>query len=113
MVSSHVLADLEQMADRVVFVDRGVSVGERSIDDLARASGPRVWRLRALNQPELVAALDRNHTPLSAVGVDVELLSDEAAAGLIVTPSAKSMLSFALLIAVLAFRPQGLFGRRL
>ncbi|MDQ2928691.1 MAG: branched-chain amino acid ABC transporter permease [Caldimonas sp.] len=37
----------------------------------------------------------------------------EAVAGLIITPSAKSMLSFALLIAVLAFRPQGLFGRRL
>ena len=36
----------------------------------------------------------------------------EALAGLIITPSAKSMLSFALLIAVLAFRPQGLFGRR-
>ena len=36
----------------------------------------------------------------------------EAVAGLIVTPSAKSMVSFALLIAVLAFRPQGLFGRR-
>jgi branched-chain amino acid transport system permease protein len=36
----------------------------------------------------------------------------EAVAGLVVTPSAKSMLSFALLIAVLAFRPQGLFGRR-
>ncbi len=36
----------------------------------------------------------------------------EAVAGLIITPSAKSMLSFALLIAVLAFRPQGLFARR-
>jgi branched-chain amino acid transport system permease protein len=36
----------------------------------------------------------------------------EAVAGLIVTPSAKSMLSFALLIAVLALRPLGLFGRR-
>ena len=36
----------------------------------------------------------------------------EAVAGLIITPSAKSMLSFALLIAVLAFRPQGLFGKR-
>jgi ABC-2 type transport system ATP-binding protein len=86
VVSSHVLADLEQMADRVVFVDRGVTVGERRIDDMARASGPRVWRLRALNQPELVGALDRNgysHTPLSPAGIDVELLSDEAAAGLI------------------------------
>ncbi|MEO7851643.1 MAG: branched-chain amino acid ABC transporter permease [Rubrivivax sp.] len=36
----------------------------------------------------------------------------EAVAGLIITPSAKSMLSFGLLIGVLAFRPQGLFGRR-
>jgi branched-chain amino acid transport system permease protein len=37
----------------------------------------------------------------------------EAVAGLVITPSAKSMFSFALLIAVLALRPQGLFGRRL
>jgi branched-chain amino acid transport system permease protein len=36
----------------------------------------------------------------------------EAAAGLIITPSAKSMFSFALLILVLLFRPQGLLGRR-
>ncbi|MCZ7561079.1 MAG: branched-chain amino acid ABC transporter permease [Burkholderiaceae bacterium] len=33
----------------------------------------------------------------------------ESVAGLLFTPSAKSMLSFALLILVLAFRPQGLF----
>lgn len=36
----------------------------------------------------------------------------ESVAGLLITPSAKSMLSFALLIAVLALRPQGLFARR-
>ena len=36
----------------------------------------------------------------------------EAVAGLVITPSAKSMVSFALLIVVLALRPQGLFGRR-
>jgi branched-chain amino acid transport system permease protein len=36
----------------------------------------------------------------------------EAVAGLVIAPSAKSMVSFALLIAVLAFRPQGLFSRR-
>jgi branched-chain amino acid transport system permease protein len=35
----------------------------------------------------------------------------EALAGLFVTPSAKSMVSFALLILVLALRPQGLMGR--
>ena len=36
----------------------------------------------------------------------------ESVAGLLITPSAKSMLSFALLILVLAFRPQGLFKAR-
>jgi branched-chain amino acid transport system permease protein len=37
----------------------------------------------------------------------------EALAGLLFTPSAKSMFSFALLVLVLLFRPQGLLGRRL
>jgi branched-chain amino acid transport system permease protein len=36
----------------------------------------------------------------------------EALAGLFITPSAKSMVSFGLLILVLALRPQGLLGRR-
>lgn len=36
----------------------------------------------------------------------------EAVAGLVVAPSMKSMVSFALLILVLAARPQGLLGRR-
>lgn len=86
VVSSHVLSDLEQLADRVVFVDRGVTVGERRIDDMARAPGPRMWRLRALNQSELVTALDLHnypHADPTPGGVDVELVSDEAAAGLI------------------------------
>jgi len=37
----------------------------------------------------------------------------EALAGLFFSPSAKSMFSFALLILVLLFRPQGLLGKRL
>jgi len=36
----------------------------------------------------------------------------EAMAGLFIQPSAKSMFSFALLILVLLFRPQGLLGRK-
>ena len=36
----------------------------------------------------------------------------EALAGLFIAPSAKSMISFALLILVLLFRPQGLLGRK-
>jgi branched-chain amino acid transport system permease protein len=37
----------------------------------------------------------------------------EALAGLIFTPSAKSMFSFGLLVLVLLFRPQGILGKRL
>ena len=37
----------------------------------------------------------------------------EALAGLLFTPSAKSMFSFGLLMLVLLFRPQGILGRRL
>ena len=36
----------------------------------------------------------------------------EALAGVLITPSAKSMFSFGLLILVLLLRPQGLFGKR-
>ncbi len=36
----------------------------------------------------------------------------EALAGLFIAPSAKSMVSFGLLILVLLFRPQGLLGRK-
>ena len=36
----------------------------------------------------------------------------EALAGLFIAPSAKSMFSFALLILVLLFRPQGLLGKK-
>jgi branched-chain amino acid transport system permease protein len=36
----------------------------------------------------------------------------EAVAGLLFDPSLKSMVSFALLIAVLLLRPQGLFGAK-
>jgi branched-chain amino acid transport system permease protein len=38
--------------------------------------------------------------------------ASEAVAGMLIAPSMKSMVSFALLILVLALRPQGLFARR-
>ena len=38
--------------------------------------------------------------------------ASEALAGLLISPSAKSMFSFGLLILVLLLRPQGLFGRK-
>ena len=86
LVSSHLLGDLEDLADRVVFVDKGATVGEHRIDQLpAGSAGAPVAAARARHRG-LIAALDSNgydHDAPTAGGVDVCLTSDEAAAELI------------------------------
>ena len=57
LVSSHVLGDLEEVADRVVFVDRGRTVASESVSDLDDDVPARTWRLRSLDDDALAAAL--------------------------------------------------------
>ncbi|MCU1595915.1 MAG: putative transporter system, ATP-binding protein [Frankiales bacterium] len=86
IVSSHLLGDLEELADRVVFVDRGATVGQHRIDELPTGAVARPWRLRALDNDALLAALARNgyvHEDPTPAGVDVHLSGDEAAASLL------------------------------
>lgn len=86
IVSSHLLGDLEELADRVVFVDGVATVGEHRIDQLPVGTVPRPWRLRSLDPDALVAALTRNgcnHDAPTPAGVDVRLTGDEAAAQLL------------------------------
>jgi len=86
IVSSHVLSDLEQVADSVVFIDRGVKVGDRRLGARSNHPSKRYWRLHALDDSALVAALAglgvTEAVPV-ADGVDVATDSDEAVAGLI------------------------------
>jgi ABC-2 type transport system ATP-binding protein len=86
LVSSHVLAELEETADRVVFVDRGRTVDEHRLADL-RPVQRRPWRLRALDQETLLAGVNRLGAVLAGEpgpsGVDVMLASDEEAADLV------------------------------
>jgi ABC-2 type transport system ATP-binding protein len=85
LVSSHVLAELETIADRVVFVDRGRTVSEQELADLPR-SERRPWRMQALDGDALVAAIDRygiEHADPDSSGVEVLLPGDEAAARLL------------------------------
>jgi ABC-2 type transport system ATP-binding protein len=83
LVSSHILSDLQELADRVVFVDQGTTVGEHHITDLPR-SARRTWRVRALDPEALDAALlGRDHGPPGPYGTDVELGSEQEAAGLL------------------------------
>ena len=75
--------------------------------DVTPQSGPG-WTLLAF----VIVIIGGLGSMVGALAGGVLIGVSEAVAGLIVTPSAKSMLSFALLIVVLALRPQGLFGRR-
>jgi ABC-2 type transport system ATP-binding protein len=92
LVSSHVLAELDEMADRAVVVARGRTVATEVLGAPASPAAaaerplPRPWRVRALDQAALLAALDglgRSAEPLERDGVDVELATDAEAADLL------------------------------
>jgi len=86
VVSSHLLGDLEELADRVVFVDRGATVGEHALDQLPQVRALRPWRVRALDPAGLLASLQRHAYDVdepTPAGVDVHLATDEAAAELL------------------------------
>jgi len=87
LVSSHVLAELDELADRAVFVARGRTVAEQRTDAVPDA--PRRWRVRALDAAALGAALTElgvqpapGETPADG-GAVVLLASEHAAAELL------------------------------
>ncbi len=96
LVSSHVLAELDEMVDRAVVVARGRTV---SVETLAgpgatggRVTEPAVWTLRSLDGELLVAGLGRlgrEHGPATTgsarggVEVDVRIGTDREAAELL------------------------------
>ena len=57
LVSSHILSELEEIADRVVLVDRGRTAGDHAMADLAAAAARVRWRIRSLDPERLTAAL--------------------------------------------------------
>jgi ABC-type multidrug transport system ATPase subunit len=83
LVSSHVLSELDELADRAVFVARGRTVAQRRTDE--ETGAPRRWRVRSLDGDTLAAALRRAGVPVAqapgAAPTDVEVaLASEAAA---------------------------------
>jgi ABC-2 type transport system ATP-binding protein len=74
------------MADRAVFVNRGKTVATETVNGEADATRVRGWRLRALDDAQLIQALDSrelSHGPAEREGIEVQLAGDEAAAELI------------------------------
>jgi ABC-2 type transport system ATP-binding protein len=86
VVSSHLLGDLEELADRVVFVDRGATVGEHrstSCPGHRRAARGGCARSTRRRWSPRSSATATTTTPRRPAGVDVRLASDEAAAELL------------------------------
>ncbi len=68
LVSSHVLAELEEMADTAVYVAGGVTASAESV---ARArSTARPWRIKLADDRDLGAALRAAGVPTSAISAD-------------------------------------------
>jgi ABC-2 type transport system ATP-binding protein len=85
LVSSHILTELEEIADRVVFVNDGVTIDARDIHQLAAASTVG-WRVRAADPDALSAALAAQEIPAGPTnnaGTELPPMTEEQAADLL------------------------------
>ncbi len=92
LVSSHILTELQEIADRAVIVARGRSVAVQDLtSDAGSGSGSdsvqRIsqWRITSLDPPRLMAALAHHGVPAQPLtdAVDVEVAGDVAASELL------------------------------
>ena len=86
LVSSHILTELQEVADRAVIVARGRTVETQSLGDEFSATGPGAWRLDTLDGERLTAWLAEHHVPATRVGgglTEVEVSGEENAARLL------------------------------
>lgn len=86
LISSHVLAELDEMTDNAVYLDGGVTASAESIRQ-AKASA-RQWRVRSLDPPALFAAvttagIDRASLAVDHTGLLVLLSSEVDASALL------------------------------
>lgn len=86
LVSSHILTELQEIADRAVIVNQGRTIAEQ---DLRAGSAPSAavlrWRIRSLDPARLTEALAHLRVPTwpHPDHIEVEVAGDAAAAGLL------------------------------
>ena len=84
LVSSHVLAELDEMADAAVYLEHGVTASAERIEQ-SRAQA-RDWRIRAIEPAQLAAALSRLGIAAQVpdhLGTTVSVESESKAAALL------------------------------
>jgi ABC-2 type transport system ATP-binding protein len=85
LVSSHILTELQEIADRAVIVARGRSVATQDLTDSDAAQTVSQWRITSLDPTRLMAALAHHGVPTQPLtdAVDVEVAGDIAASELL------------------------------
>ena len=89
LVSSHVLAELAEMADRAVFVSAGQVVAAHDMDELPTLQTVQTvgWRIRARDYAVLQSALSemgvRPTGPVTGAGLDLPRMTEEEASELL------------------------------
>jgi len=86
VVSSHILAELDEVADTAVYLDAGVTASDARI--AAAKSSSRSWRISSLSPADLRAALIKvgvadEDIAVAPTGLDVPLAGEAAAAELL------------------------------
>lgn len=101
LISSHVLAELDEIVDDAIFISGGRTVARETVDE-ARAART-TWQMRALERQPLIAWLDQVHVPF-AQNTDGSVLVNIAG-----EPNASRFLTDAVAagVPVVEFRPQG------
>jgi ABC-2 type transport system ATP-binding protein len=86
LVSSHILTELQEVADRAVIVARGRTIETQNLDGELVARGPSTWRIDSLDPDRLAGWLADHHVPARRLGggiTEVEAAGNENAARLL------------------------------
>lgn len=86
LVSSHILTELQEVADRAVIVARGRTLESQSLDAGFVATASASWRIDSLDPEDLASWLEEHHVPSIRVGgglTEVEVAGEENAARLL------------------------------
>ena len=79
LVSSHLMSEMQLIADRVVVIGRGRLIADADIDDVLRGLGGARVRVRTPQADELLRALDGRATVERAAAEELEIIGLPAA----------------------------------
>ncbi|QGN58466.1 ABC transporter ATP-binding protein [Nostocoides sp. HKS02] len=86
LVSSHILTELQEVADRAVIVARGRTIETQNLDADFVSTASASWRIDSLDGDRLATWLAEHHVPATRVGgglTEVEVAGEENAARLL------------------------------